>query len=744
MKRSIFLMAAALVAFACTPEEKATVEEPFLKVDNTEFSVSNEAQEVSLTVTSNRDWSIQKSNSADWLGIEDLNFTAPKSGEASKDVKVSVAANSSSQSRTANFYIYSSDAKIDILTITVTQSAQAPFLRVTSSKTVDGIKAEGQEVEITIESNAAWKAQTKEGSTASVSYRPESGSGNGTLVAVVAANAQTVAQTATVVVSAEGCENIEIVLNQEASIVPAEAEITYPESTGYTAHINAQLISSLGGKRAVFVNSPVEWEAKVAASSTSTGIVLSKASGHSGLDTLVVTVGANKDWDNRKAIAIEITPKGGKTATASLEQEKGSILALEMYLPVFKGYWPFEETPATETGTNSGTGSYTVAGYKFGYKATSDCMFETSYGWRVGRGIGDYYEFPAISGKKLKKVSIVDGNAGGVPAIVDAAGATVNGGANNQCDLLVAASSDDFKTIAVNKLATWTLSGTKGNTAYRLQATADGTLRMRYISAEYVDENAPEEGGGDTPSVALTAVPATSTIVDGAVFSSLGKGARQIKITTTAKWSAKIASTTTAEGVVLSTSSGEGSGTIDVTVGQNKDWSNRKKIDIEISAEGATPVTVNFEQEKGSIIAFEFRDFSNNKGIWPFVEAPNLEAGKPGPGAYSCCGYTIKYYTVADCFSEEKFGWRIGTGVGNYIDTPAIEGKKLVKMEIYEKNGSPAKVTDLDGNEVLVNDAPEKGLQEWALTGTAENTSYRYINTTSKTLRFYVIRLFYE
>ena len=139
--------------------------------------------------------------------------------------------------------------------------------------------------------------------------------------------------------------------------------------------------------------------------------------------------------------------------------------------------WPFTEEPNILDTQNSGTGTLTAGGLTFGYYATNTCMVEpgTSFGWRVGRGVDNYIEFPAIAGKKLVKVYVVDGNAGGDCHVQTTGKVDVEGGNLG---------SGVYKSGATAGV-TFNLTGTAVNTAYRLNATANGTIRVKHLELTY-------------------------------------------------------------------------------------------------------------------------------------------------------------------------------------------------------------------------------------------------------------------
>lgn len=260
---------------------------------------------------------------------------------------------------------------------------------------------------------------------------------------------------------------------------PFLAEVVCPDG-GYSDPL---LFSSLGsnpskanaahGKRYISVSSPVAWTAAPGPSNTASGVQITPASGSDGTSIIEVTVGANTNFDNRKTVAVEITPEAGTSAEILFEQEKASVMTLEFRdLENKTGVWAFEEDP--NNGVGIGTGSpvtYTVAGYGFKCLATDANMYESNYGWRVGRAVGDYIEFPAVPGRRLSKVYIIDANGTAACHIKDTDGNDVAGGVT------------DYTSAKTG--ATFRLPKTKINTAYRLQATVGQTIRCKHLELTY-------------------------------------------------------------------------------------------------------------------------------------------------------------------------------------------------------------------------------------------------------------------
>lgn len=137
---------------------------------------------------------------------------------------------------------------------------------------------------------------------------------------------------------------------------------------------------------------------------------------------------------------------------------------------------------------------------------------------------------------------------------------------------------------------------------------------------------------------------------------------------------------------------------------------------------------------------FNFR----TSGSWPFEESITSSSGDGAAWAgegehvmtYSSDN-SIKFYLHCSNWATAKSagnGMRFGYGVGDYLLLPAIQGKKLRKVSVTYSNADASNPTILTrggtdevigGDNVSTNFAAND-VQTWTLTGTANNTQYRY------------------
>ena len=311
-----------------------------------------------------------------------------------------------------------------------------------------------------------------------------SGSGDGTIGLTIGANADEEAKTAVVVISAGGCPDVEVSLTQVKAPAAASIDATLA-AKGDNWYVEPGVLPSTGsnpakanaqhGRRPIYITAKKAWTAQVGAGTTATGVVLSETSGTAGESVLYVSAGPNTDFDNEKKIVVELLAEGEAPVLVELVQQPAKILSFE-----FRTYdrsavcWPFEEEAYTETG-HSGSGTYTAGNCTVAYNAKTDNMIESAHGWRLTSGSDCYIETPAVTGHKLVKVSIADGNANTNPHIITVSGDEVSGGAF----------ADLSGTYSKGGVVTWTLSGTQNGTSYRISPTANKTMRTYHLVLEY-------------------------------------------------------------------------------------------------------------------------------------------------------------------------------------------------------------------------------------------------------------------
>lgn len=470
MKRILIL--AVLCLCACQSKE---TEEPkhVFSVDKTAISTEGPSEySETITVTTNCKWSLMRAGSCEWVSV------SPDTGEAgsatASDTKVSVtlAFNETFSTRKAVIYLVPEDNALQVEQITLSQGGQIPSLAVSSPLVVNDIPYSGGQVPIEIKSNTDWTASVMKNHTASVSLGSEKGNKDATLVVTVAANEEEAEKSATIVIEAEGCPAIEVVLNQNPA--PHVDKLEIVEAVKQFA--DPKVFSSLGGKRWFGIKANSEWTAKVGPNTTAEDVVILNPTVTGDVSQFEITVGPNKDWDKRKTVEIIFTREGCSDVTVLLEQEKGSILGFEFRdQKDANGVWPFAEKAPTKSQNKATTVTYTVGGYSVKCYGKTEVFYEKAFGLRIGKGVGCWFETPAIPGRKLVSITLREHNVNTNPYVCDQNGNVVDGG--GKTDIGVAWTA--------NVPATWNLRNTEAGKAYRIISSENNTMRIYDLVLTY-------------------------------------------------------------------------------------------------------------------------------------------------------------------------------------------------------------------------------------------------------------------
>ena len=450
---------------ACITDGFYEESDPSLAIDKR--IVINGADPVTdtLFVTSNRSWSVVSDGDEPWLSFdiaEHLNLSKAKETSA---LVYSLDANVLKKDRSALFKIVSGE---DARTVIVTQRAIVYRLTVDGPRSFVDIPDTGGTLTVNIITNTRWHAEVAPGGTADVTLSEEVGEGDAALEIVVGPHIdRSEGKTATVLITAEDCDPVEILIEQVKAVpfvkheIPAAAE----------RWVDPTVFSAIYSERSFNVISNCKWTAAVDAEATTAGgVELPVTSGDGNLEGFRVIVrGTNTDMDNSKSVVIVFTPEGGEPYTVNMTQSKGCVIALEFRDQDLTGArWIFDEA---QPGAVIQSGTLHVGGYAFNYNANGYCQLHAASGWQLGSGETVYVEFPAIAGYKLTRVSFREYNANTAPVITDAKGNVIPGG-----------ESLSFKR---NELTSYYLSGTAENTPYRMMITNTKTFRFTYIELEY-------------------------------------------------------------------------------------------------------------------------------------------------------------------------------------------------------------------------------------------------------------------
>jgi len=247
-------------------------------------------------------------------------------------------------------------------------------------------------------------------------------------------------------------------------------------------------------------------------------------------------------------------------------------------------------------------------------------------------------------------------------------------------------------------------------------------------------------------------VPDATRYVDPGMFSSLG-GTRWFNIESNVHWTASVnEEESTAKGIVLPVTEGEGNTEkFKVTVTEpNLNFNDTLSVVINFMPDNGEVYKYRLEQQKGSILLFEFRDQDNKNSSWPFVDPKASPASSnKGEGWFTAPGgYQFHCYasTALYLFSQ---GFQCGSGISDWIEFPVMKDKSLVRVTITDYNGSTKpSIQDADGKAITGGEysADFKKMTPftWNLEGTEPGKAYRMITNTTKTFRINNIEFEYK
>ena len=263
MKKTLFAVAACLLAMACKPEDGGTTASLEVSPSSLTFGAEDTTpQEITVTATG-VEWEYTVPSSADWITVDD--------GTAGK-LLVSVTKNPTAEKRTASIRITAKDNDdLEPVSVTVTQAgSETPEVY---SLTVDPAAltfeaegAAGQSVKVTASGEGiTWSAAVDEAAKEWITLSATEGAeGETTLTVTVQDNPDTAERSANVTLtpSAESVGPKAIRVTQEAKVLPPSFSMSYnggeiPEE-GFTIHYKGETSYDVD---VVPVN--VEWNVKV-------------------------------------------------------------------------------------------------------------------------------------------------------------------------------------------------------------------------------------------------------------------------------------------------------------------------------------------------------------------------------------------------------------------------------------------------------------------------------------------------
>lgn len=137
--------------------------------------------------------------------------------------------------------------------------------------------------------------------------------------------------------------------------------------------------------------------------------------------------------------------------------------------------WPFAEKKFTkEPAVTEATVTLKDTKYKFDFESVTPMYLNSKLGLMFGGEAGNFIKLPAVKGKTLVKVSVKYGGKGnsGRLAVTDAKGVIYEGG-------------NPAKSMDVDYVHTWEVSGVKKGKPAFLTLTHDSTVKMKELVLEY-------------------------------------------------------------------------------------------------------------------------------------------------------------------------------------------------------------------------------------------------------------------
>ncbi len=400
------LLACLALAFsACSTENNPPFVAEMSVTPSEPINLPSEAEtgvKASFTVSSNESWGIRVLDDsgveAEWLELSVYEYTNMSGRIEDITVYVTVEDNTVNQARSATIVITSEKCE---KRVTLTQSSAVYYLRTTTVSPVS-VGCAGGEARVAVESNTDWTAAIADGATADVTLGTTSGNGTGEIVLTFGANEDIAARkTATLVISADGCDDVTVVLEQERN----QPFITIDEEQ------SNYILGAEGGTARIYFSTNVNWTASIKETTEIADVALTTTSGDSSVEYVEITYGASVTVED-KVVEIEISAEGVNPVSHIFTQ-KGCVMTLNFAAQ------PFKEALNEATGNTpkeAKDADYHIGDYTFHIKAEA-ASFNTitpaegdPYNvFAISKG---YISTPAVSGLRLGKVVITVANSG--------------------------------------------------------------------------------------------------------------------------------------------------------------------------------------------------------------------------------------------------------------------------------------------------------------------------------------------
>lgn len=153
-----------------------------------------------------------------------------------------------------------------------------------------------------------------------------------------------------------------------------------------------------------------------------------------------------------------------------------------------------------------------------------------------------------------------------------------------------------------------------------------------------------------------------------------------------------------------------------------------------------------------TVIRVSFRNSEDTKSVWPFKEVKPTKENPFNEGVLTTKkGVEVAALSTKGMYLNSKLGLMFGGAAGDYIEAPAVPGKRLVKV-VYKMSGSGAAgrlaICDGEGNVVpggkALQTAEEGRTHRWVLKESVPGMVYRVQTTHESMAKVKSLVFFYE
>ena len=371
-------------------------------------------------ITSNRSWSAAVVEDADWISLSREGFLNLACQSEVTPLELSFTDNESDEARTATIHVTCESGDQDI---TVTQEAISYRIAVTSDLTpFSTTSGEGDTLRLTFNTNTAWALRVRDDASAQVLLirDPETGEAassvegkySGEVAVVIMENEDLETKAATLVLSATGCEDIEIPLTQAKG---------FP----YVRIVEGGNVCEADPGRpdeVIPIKSNVPWTAEVVSvEGYGEGEVSVQPSGEKGVQNVKVTFPYCIDFEKVGRIVVRISGEGVETPLEYTITQQPCVRIMwydyknEELVGATAATYPFTTPPLSDiaTASTSVKAAYKMnefdlvtkrGGFVFKMYSTPGIWRNGATGLMFGTSKGDYLALPAIEGHRLVRI----------------------------------------------------------------------------------------------------------------------------------------------------------------------------------------------------------------------------------------------------------------------------------------------------------------------------------------------------